>query len=133
MSNLTIIIIVFLLLISVPCIIVAIVIKGSKEKRKKKLRQYTQTTEGSVIKLDNRGIDGPTVVTVAYEVNQCRYEISETVKLKIELIKLGPIPIGQRKRPVMGDVQVGAKVSVCYDSQNPAQALLADNEGSITG
>ena len=47
-----------------------------------------------------------------------------------ELVKLGPIPIGQRKRGKIAS-RVGSQVRVAYLPEDPSRAILADNSGLV--
>ena len=52
------------------------------------------------------------------------------MKLASELVKLGPIPIGQRKRGKIAS-RVGSQVRVAYLLEDPSRAILADNSGLV--
>lgn len=71
-------------------------------------------------------------IRVEYQVDGKTYEVIETVKMKSEFIKLGPIPIGQRKAPRLPTTEVGRNAVVCYDPENPRRAYLRDNKGWMT-
>ena len=73
-----------------------------------------------------------TVLSVDYQVEGKTYRIKETMKVKGEAIKVGKVPIGQRKKPVLGDIKKGDQVSVQYDTTNPRQAIIVGNDGSRT-
>ena len=62
------------------------------------------------------------------KVDDTEYERHETVKLTSEAIKLGPIPIGQRKRGKIPS-SVGDTVRVAYLPTDPSKAILTDNKG----
>ena len=47
--------------------------------------------------------------------------------MKSETIKVGKIPVGQRKTFVIGPLDVGDAVTVKYDEKNPARAIIAGN------
>lgn len=97
--------------------------------KKKDMAKCTQVTEGKIIEIKNKGLDFPTVVTVAYEVSGISYQISESKKYSNETIKLGFLPIGQKKIPKLGSVVVGDKVSVSYNPVAPDMAYLTHNVG----
>ena len=84
---------------------------------------------GTIIDLRVKGLDFPTIITVQYAVNDELYEIKESIKLKSEAIKIGFLPIGQKRVPVMGETRVGTKVRVLYDPEEPGTAYLPDNKG----
>lgn len=71
-------------------------------------------------------------VRVSYVVSGMRYEVIESVKMKSQAIKLGPIPVGQKQVPTLPTTDVGAAVAVCYDPANPGRAYLRDNKGWMT-
>lgn len=127
------ILLIFLLILGVPTLVILLIVKSSQFLRKRKLAAYTGRTQGNVHRLKRGGLDHPDVIEVWYIVDGTQYQLRETVKLKSEWIKVGGIPIGQRKVYRMGNVDVGDSVAVQYDKGNPAQGLLPDNEGVITG
>lgn len=100
-----------------------------------KKRRCTREETGTIIGLKIHGLESPTTVVVQYTTWDPKshadrtYEIRESLKLRSEAIKLGPIPIGQRSIPVMGNTRVGTKVRVLYDPNDPSKAYLPDNEG----
>lgn len=100
----------------------------TKRIRKKKEREYIGKAVGTVVRFRRGGIDHPAFVCVRYEVDGRTYECRETVKLKSEPIKIGPVPIGQRKRGKIAS-RVGSKVRVAYLPSDPSKAILADNTG----
>lgn len=106
----------------------ALVLLIAKRVRAKKEREYTGEAVGTVVRFRMGGIDRPSSVCVRYEVDGRTYECRETVKLKSELIKIGPVPIGQRKRGKIA-TRVGSKVRVAYLPSDPSKAILAGNAG----
>lgn len=84
-------------------------------------------TEGIITKFRLRGVDSSSVITVAYEVSGVAYSVTESVRMKSEVIRLGPVPIGQRQVPVMGAVAEGTKVTVIYDPKDPQKAVIVEN------
>lgn len=95
--------------------------------RKEKLAETGAKTEGIITKFRLRGVDSSSVITVAYEVDGVEYSVTESVRMKSEAIRLGPIPIGQRQVPVMGAVEKGTKVTVIYDPKDPQKAVIGEN------
>ena len=89
---------------------------------------YSETI-GVIVSLRDRGLDFPTQIKVQYTVNEKDYLITETIKLRSEIIKLGFIPIGQRRVPRMPETHVGGKALVYYETANPQNAFLAANQG----
>ncbi|MBE5911929.1 hypothetical protein [Pseudobutyrivibrio sp.] len=73
-----------------------------------------------------------TIMTVAYLIDGVEYEITERLKYKGEAIKIGPIPIGQRRFPVIGTKKVLDEVDICYNPENPAEAYIVGNDGIWT-
>lgn len=106
----------------------ALVLLIAKRVRAKKEREYTGEAVGTVVRFRMGGIDRPSSVCVRYEVDGRTYECRETLKLESELIKIGPVPIGQRKRGKIA-TRVGSKVRVAYLPSDPSKAILADNAG----
>ena len=84
---------------------------------------------GTVTNLSRKGIDRPTVVTVEYQANGQLWHVSESLKLRSEAILIGKIPIGQRKTPVLGRVEIGDTLPVRYCPEAPSIALIEGNEG----
>ena len=95
--------------------------------RKEKLAETGAKTEGIITKFRLRGVDSSSVITVAYEVSGVAYSVTESVRMKSEVIRLGPVPIGQRQVPVMGAVAEGTKVTVIYDPKDPQKAVIVEN------
>lgn len=85
-------------------------------------------TNGIVVDLKIKGIDSPTVVTIEYEVENKKYTIEESLKLKSESIKLGFLPIGQRKVPKV-KCEKGGLVVIEYDEKNPQKGHIKGNDG----
>lgn len=96
---------------------------------KVKKANCTQTVEGRVKELKNKGMDFPTLISVEYEVDGKIYVVTESIKLKSEWIKLGFLPVGQKRIPVMGATSVGSPAIISYNPNNPAEAFLTHNIG----
>ena len=109
----------------------ALVLLIARRARARKERAYTAETVGTVVRVRPGGVDRPTVVYVRYEVDGVSYECHETVKLSSELIRLGPVPIGQRKRGKIASRE-GSLVRVAYLPEDPSRAILADNTGLVS-
>ncbi len=123
------ILLIFFILIIISIICVHIIYVINKYNRKNKIKKYISEVKGKIVELKNRGLDCPTIMTVQYQVDDVKYTISESIKLKSQAIKLGPIPIGQRKIPIMGDIKKGTIVTVKYDPENPSKAIIKENGG----
>ena len=106
----------------------ALVLAIARRVRAHKEQTYTGTTTGTIVRVRPGSTERPTVVYVRYEVDGTEYECRESVKLASEAIKLGPIPIGQRKRGKIPS-RVGETVRVAYLPADPSKAILADNKG----
>ncbi len=89
----------------------------------------TQTVEGRVKELEVKGQDFPTMISIEYQVAGNSYVVTESLKLKSEKIKLGFLPIGQKRVPVMGSTAVGSPATVSYNPNNPAEAFITHNIG----
>lgn len=89
----------------------------------------TQTVEGRVKELKVKGLDFPTMISVEYQVADNTYVVTESLKLKSEIIKLGFLPIGQKRVPVMGNTAVGSSATVSYNPSNPVEAFITHNIG----
>lgn len=104
--------------------------------KQKRSTKCTARAVGTIHSLGKRGMDFPTTVVVSYMVAGRQFEISETLKLKSQAIRLGFLPVGQRKSPVLRTIDgqlpgVGGQVSVSYDPADPQNAFLTDNSGRI--
>lgn len=96
--------------------------KISKEK-------CTEKVLGTVKNLKIKGQDFPTMITVEYHVSGSAYEVTETLKLKSEKIKLGFLTVGQKRVPTMGDTRVGSAAWVNYNPDAPEEAYITNNTG----
>ena len=85
---------------------------------------------GIVLDIKIKGIDSPTVVTVEYEVDGEKYVIEESLKLKSEKIKLGFLPIGQRKVPKV-KCEKGKNVIIEYEEKSPNKGHIKGNDGIV--
>lgn len=99
--------------------------------RKEKLAETGTKIEGIIIEFRLRGVGSSSVITVAYEAGGVAYSVTESVRMKSETIRLGPIPIGQRQVPVMGAVEEGTKVTVIYDPKDPRKAVIGENRRTV--
>lgn len=98
--------------------------------KKIKPNEYCTTeVAGTVKAVKVKGQDFPTIITVSYSVNGHTYEISESIKLKSQPIKLGFLTVGQKRMPVLNNTSVGNAVRVMYNPNNPVDAYLPDNVG----
>lgn len=89
----------------------------------------TQTVDGRVKRLDIRGQDFPTMVTVEYQVAGVNYTVTESLKMRGEKMKLGFLTIGLKRIPAMGNTAVDSAASVSYNPDNPAEAFITYNVG----
>lgn len=133
MSDGMMVLLIFAIIIVVPALTVFLILASAKARRKKKIETYTGSTQGLIEKISTRGVDAPWIIYVAYRVDGVEYRIRETAKLKSETIRLGKIPIGQKKTFVLGPVREGDFVTIKYDLNNPAKAIILGNEGLMTG
>ena len=76
-----------------------------------------------------RGSDFPTSVSVEYYVNDKLYAITETIKYERKAVKIGAIPIGQKRVPKIGSIRIDSPTLVAYNPNNPQEAYLVENEG----
>lgn len=91
----------------------------------------TQTVQARVRELKVKGQDFPTMISVEYRVAGNSYVVTEDMKLKSEKIKIGFLPIGQKRVPVMGNTAVGSFTTVNYNPNNPSEAYIVNNTGNI--
>lgn len=127
------IILIFVLILFIPLIVVFIVLAIYKCRRDHKKKTYKGITQGTVVKIAKKGLDHPWVIHVSYKVNGREYTIKETTKLKSAAIKIGKIPIGQKKTFVLGKIGEGDLVEIHYDETCPENAVIYKNEGVVTG
>lgn len=133
MTDGIVILIFFLVLISGPAAAVGIVFLCLRKNRESKKKAYKGRTVGRVVRIKPGIGHQPAVLFVSYEADGNQYEISETVKLRSQAIRFHGIPIGQQKTWRLGPLQVGDPVTVQYLCENPAFALIAGNDGFMTG
>lgn len=91
-------------------------------------KNCTNTVDGKVVSLEFRGMKGVDIITVEYEINGKKHQIKETVKLKSVPIKLGFLPIGQKKTPKI-NTKIGSTIQVRYNTNNPSEAYIVGNDG----
>ena len=89
----------------------------------------TQTVEGCVKKIKVKGLGFPTMISVEYQVADNTYVVTESLKLKSEIIKLGFLPIGQKRVLAIGNTAVGSSATVSYNPNNPVEAFITHNIG----
>lgn len=100
-----------------------------RRRRASRLDAFTGRCPGEVTSLSSHGAEHVTVARVRYEVGGRAYELEEALALRSEAVRLGPVPVGQRKVPKLGDVRPGRKVEVAYLPDDPSQALVVGNDG----
>lgn len=116
------------LFLGVPAI-VGVVLLLVKRNRALRMEAYTGRCQGEVVALAPHGRHSVTVARVRYEVGGRSYELEEALALRSEAIRVGPVPIGQRKTPKLGDMRPGREVEVAYLLEDPSQALIIGNDG----
>lgn len=84
---------------------------------------------GKVKSLKIKGQDHPTMITVEYQVSGIKYEVTESLKLKSEKIKLAFLTIGQKRVAAMGDTRVGSDAWVNYNPDEPKESFITNNIG----
>ena len=131
MSDGIMIILIFALIALMGGGLAAAIILGTKWSRARKERSYTGETTGVVERIRSYGVDRPSVACVRYRVDGAEYTFRETLKVKSSAIKLGSVPIGQRKTYVL-DCAPGSTVRVSYLPSDPSRAILTDNRGVMT-
>lgn len=87
-----------------------------------------KTVNGTVIDLRLKGSDFPTIATVEYVVDNKKYIIKESLKLRSEAIKIGFLPIGQRKIPKVDCIK-GNTVIIEYEEDKPEKGHIKGNDG----
>ena len=100
--------------------------------RKKKCTETTMgvvTGIGIITAVKDKGLDYPTTVKVKYSVQGKEYIIQESLKLRSVPIKAGKMPIGQRKIPVLGKIELGKSLTVKYNPLKPQKAYIVGNDG----
>jgi len=89
---------------------------------------HIKETKGSIIKVHFNS-NGSRRVTVKYVVDGNTYHITENITVKSEAIKIGFLPIGQKKIEYIQE-GLGEQVVVMYNSAEPKEAYLRDNIGN---
>lgn len=128
MSDGTMVLLIFGLIVLVGAGIPVLVIVLVRRSRARKEQAYTGLTVGTVVRRRYGGGHHSTVVWVRYEVDGVAYECREGVAMASEAIKVGPVPIGQRKVARIPSKE-GSRVRVAYLPEDPSKAILADNQG----
>lgn len=93
-------------------------------------KHYTAETTGIIIKSLLVSTETPRL-TVMYMVDGNEYTISENITSKSEAIKIGFLPIGQRKVWLVEKINVGDKLQIIYDPNNPQKAHIKENNGKF--
>ncbi|NMM95077.1 DUF3592 domain-containing protein [Bifidobacterium oedipodis] len=117
--------------VMIPVVIIVAAVLLGNPGRKGRIRLMTAQCPGLVVSIKSHGMDTPWRIRVHYEVDGIAYEVVESLALKSSVIKAGPIPIGQRKTPVMGRVREGDTVIVIYNPDKPSKAHIQHNDGWI--
>ena len=117
--------------VMIPIVIITLAVLFGNPGRKGRIRSMTAQCSGLVLSVKSYGIDCPWRIRVRYEVDGVSYEVVESLALKSSAIKAGPIPIGQRKTPVLGRVREGDTVTVIYDPDKPSKSHIQHNDGWI--
>lgn len=94
-------------------------------------KKCVSSADGIIVKHKRGGADSPGIIWVEYNVNGVVYQKKETVKLKSEKIKAGPVVIGQKKTPRLPKLSVGTSVVVRYNPDKPSKAYIEGNDGFI--
>lgn len=97
----------------------------------------TETCKGVIKEIKIKGIDFPSEIIVEFEVSGKKYEIRENLVMKSQKIKLGFIPIGYKTKSLIEmntgiEAVVGNEVNVKYNSENPNESYLTDNDAKIS-
>ena len=123
------ILLIFALILLVPLLGVALVWRIAVLRRRKRAARCSARTEGAVERFRSRGRNTVTLITVTYTVDGKTYRVTESLKYRSEAIRIGRIPVGQRRLPVLGPLAVGDTVPVRYCPEEPALSLIEGNEG----
>ncbi len=97
----------------------------------------TEMCTGIIKEIKTKGIDFPSEIIVNFKVGKKSYEINENLVMKPQKIKLGFIPIGYKTKSLI-EINTGIKtisgneVRVKYNSKNPQEAYLPDNDAEVT-
>ena len=87
-------------------------------------------TLGRIIHIRHSSQETPRI-TVEYIVDGDTYRITENITVVSEKIRIGFLPVGQRKKWKIGPVTEGQEVVVLYDEDNPKKGRIRDNDGKI--
>ena len=103
-----------------------------------KKKNCTKTCTGIIKEIRVKGLEFPTLIIVKYEVDGNSYEIKEQLVFKpTKVVKLLFIPIGHYTKSLIEiktgvKAEVGNKINVRYNPDNPSEAYLPDNDSKIT-
>ncbi len=93
-----------------------------------KYSNCTAETVGTIIKSLVSQDETPRL-TVSFAVNGNEYVFSENITTKSETIKIGFLPVGQKKVWLVKSWRVGETVPVVYNPANPKEAHIKGNDG----
>lgn len=127
------IILIFVIILFIPIIVALIVFAIGRRIRNYKKKRYRGITQGTITKISKKGLDSPWVIHVSYQVNGREYKIKETAKLKSSAIRIGKIPVGQKKTFVLGKIKEGDLLEIHYEETCPEKAFIFRNNGILTG
>ena len=100
--------------------------------KKHKRENCTSMIDAVITDIRVKGLEAPTMITVQFTIDQVDYQICESIKLKSKMIKIGFLPIGQKKIPVLPNPVIGGYVKVNYNPENPKEAYIRDNIGIMS-
>lgn len=95
--------------------------------RKKKYEKCISEAKGVVTKV-HYNEDTSRRLTVEYVVDGEKYTLKENITHKITAIKIGNIPIGQKKEEYVTAV-LGDSVGVMYNPDKPEMSYIKNNTG----
>ena len=138
-----------------PFLIFGTIFLSVRTVQNRKVRKYTEETKGRLLNI-RRKHNGVIILKLSYVVDGKEYILKESLKYKIESVKIGKLPIGSKRVPkvkiseenleYLNDnfLGVGVRITkspkkelkeeylpVMYNPENPKQSLIKGNIGFV--
>lgn len=114
-----------LILVLIIVLVLIQVLFRPRYKRNKLDKLCTEEIEGEIIKIESKHKSD--FVTVCYKVHEEEYQIREKIMVRYESVISKNILMYRQSVPVIGDYDIGQKLIVKYNPNNPKQALIREN------
>ena len=95
-------------------------------------KKCTEKVVGKIIKIQNNGLNSPTVIHVQYLFQGQEYILKETLKMRTERFCIGFIVLKETKIPKIGIRRVGEHINIFVNPNKPSKAYIEGNIGIMT-